>query len=50
MFENRVLERIFEPKGDESVGCCRKIHVQLRDFYSLPSRQGDQIKEDGWDM
>jgi hypothetical protein len=26
VFENRVLRRIFGPKGDEVTGECRKLH------------------------
>jgi hypothetical protein len=38
VFENRVLRRIFGPKGDEVTGEWRKLHnEELHDFYSLPS-------------
>ena len=38
MFENRVLRRVFVPKGDEVRGEWRKSHnEELRDLYSLPS-------------
>jgi hypothetical protein len=38
VFENRVLRRIIEPKGDEVTGEWRKLHNQeLHDLYSLPS-------------
>jgi len=35
MFENRVLRRMFEPKGEEVTGGARKLHKQeIRDSYS----------------
>lgn len=35
MFENRVLRRMFEPKGEEVTGGVRKLHKQAnRDLYS----------------
>jgi hypothetical protein len=38
VFENRVLRRIFGPKGDEVTGEWRKLHnEELHDFYALPS-------------
>jgi hypothetical protein len=38
VFENRVLNRIFEPKRDEMTGEWRKLHnEELRDLYSSPS-------------
>jgi hypothetical protein len=37
VFENRVL-RIFEPKRDEVIGCCRKLHnEELHNLYCSPS-------------
>jgi hypothetical protein len=37
-FENRVLRRIFGPKGNEVTGGWRKLHnEELRDLYSSPS-------------
>jgi len=37
-FENRVLRRIFEPKGDEVTREWRKLHnEELNDLYSSPS-------------
>jgi hypothetical protein len=38
VFGNRVLRRIFGPKGGEVTGEWRKLHnVELRDLYSLPN-------------
>jgi hypothetical protein len=38
VFENRVLRRIFEPKRDEVIGGCRKLHnEELRNLFSSPS-------------
>jgi hypothetical protein len=38
VFENRVLRRIFGPKGNEVTGEWRKLHdKELRDLYSSPS-------------
>jgi hypothetical protein len=38
MFENRVLRRIFGPKGDEVTGEWTKLHnEELHNFYSSPS-------------
>jgi hypothetical protein len=38
VFENRVLRRIFGPKGDEVTGGWRELHnEELRDLYSSPS-------------
>jgi hypothetical protein len=38
VFENKLLRRIFEPKGDEVTGGWRKLHnEELRDLYSSPS-------------
>jgi hypothetical protein len=38
VFENKVLRRIFGPKGDEVTGGWRKLHnEELRDLYSSPS-------------
>jgi hypothetical protein len=38
VFENRVLRRIFGPKGDEVTGEWRKLHnKELLDLYSSPS-------------
>ena len=38
MFENRVLRRIFEPKGNGVTGEWRKLHnEELNSLYSSPS-------------
>ena len=38
LFENRVLRRIFGPKGDEVTGECRKLHnEELSDLYCSPN-------------
>jgi hypothetical protein len=38
VFENRVLRRIFGPKGDEVTGEWRKLHNgELRNLYSSPN-------------
>jgi hypothetical protein len=38
VFENKVLRRIFGPKGDEVTGGWRKLHnEENRDLYSSPS-------------
>jgi hypothetical protein len=38
VFENRVLRRIFGPKGDEVTGGWRKLHnEELHNLYSSPS-------------
>jgi hypothetical protein len=35
VFENRVLRKIFGPKGDEVTGEWRKLHnEELRDLYN----------------
>jgi hypothetical protein len=37
VFENRVLRRIFRPKGDEVTGDWRKLHSEeLPNLYSSP--------------
>jgi hypothetical protein len=38
MFENKVLRIIFEPKRDEVTGGWRKLHEELHNLYSSPSR------------
>jgi hypothetical protein len=38
VFENRVLRRIFGPKGDEVTGGWRKLHnEELHNLYASPS-------------
>src|SRR5215469_16704855 len=38
VFDNRVLRRVFRPKGDEVTGEWRKLHnEELKDLYSSPS-------------
>jgi hypothetical protein len=38
VFENRVLRKIFGPKGDEVIGGWRKLHnEELHNLYSSPS-------------
>jgi hypothetical protein len=38
VFENRVLRRIFGPKGDEVTGDWRQLHnEELHNLYSLPN-------------
>jgi hypothetical protein len=38
VFENRVVRRIFGPKGDELTGDWRKLHNEgLRKLYSSPN-------------
>ena len=38
LFDNRVLRRVFGPKGDEVTGEWRKLHNEvLSDLYSLPN-------------
>jgi hypothetical protein len=37
VFENRVLRRIFGPKGDEVIGGWRKLHnEELHNLYGSP--------------
>jgi hypothetical protein len=45
-FVNRVLRRIFGPKGDEATGAWRKLHYEFLILYFLPSRiTNDEVKE-----
>jgi hypothetical protein len=38
IFENRVLRRIFGPKGDETIRCWRKLHSEgFHNLYSSPN-------------
>jgi hypothetical protein len=47
VFENRVLSRIFGPKGDEATGGWRKLqNEELRDLYSSPAKLDDRVEED----
>jgi predicted RNA-binding protein YlqC (UPF0109 family) len=47
VFENRVLRRIFGPKGDEVTGGWRKLHdEELHNLYSSPNIMNFQVKED----
>jgi hypothetical protein len=47
VFENRVLRRIFGPKGDEEKGGWRKLHEEdLHKLYSFPSVSGQVKKYD----
>jgi hypothetical protein len=47
VFENRVLRRIFGPKGDEVTGEWRKLHnEELHDLYSSPSTGYIHIKKE----
>jgi hypothetical protein len=37
--ENKLLRRIFGPKGDEVIGCWRKLHkAELHNFYSSSNK------------
>jgi hypothetical protein len=46
VFENRVLRRIFGPRGEEVTGGWRKLHhEELHNFYSLPNILGVSNKE-----
>jgi hypothetical protein len=45
--ENRVLRKIFGPKGDEVAEEWRKLHnEEIRDLYSSPSIINNQGEED----
>jgi hypothetical protein len=47
-FENRVLRRIFGPKGDEVTEGWRKLlNEELHNLYFLSSMMNDQVMEDG---
>jgi hypothetical protein len=51
VFENRVLRRIFGPKGDEVTGEWRKLHNgELHNLYSSPDiiRQIKSRRMSGW--
>jgi hypothetical protein len=52
VFENRVVRRIFGPKGDEVTGEWRKLrNEEVRDLYSSPSiirkKKGEEDKMGG---
>jgi hypothetical protein len=40
VFENRILRRIFGPKGDEVTGEWRKLQEELNDLYCSPNIVG----------
>jgi hypothetical protein len=44
VFDNKVLRRIFGSKWDEVTGGWRKLHNELHNLYSSPSRM-HQVKE-----
>jgi hypothetical protein len=48
VFDNRVLRRIFRPKGDEIIGGRRKLqNKEPHNLYSSPNMIiNDQVKED----
>jgi hypothetical protein len=49
MFENRVLRRIFGPKGDEVTGEWRKLHSEeLHNLHSSLDIRQIKMKEMGW--
>ena len=49
VFENRVLRRIFWPKGDEITLEWRKLHnEELNDLYSLPNIKGKKSRTIRW--
>ena len=43
MFENRVLWKMFRPKGVEVKARERKVHQELHNFYS--SKKQDNLKD-----
>ena len=51
MFQNMVLRRIFEPRGDEVTGDWRRLHnEELNDLYCSPNivREINEKNEMGW--
>ena len=44
VFENRVLRRVFGPKGNELTGEWRKLHnEELTDLYSSPKIEQNEM-------
>jgi hypothetical protein len=46
VIENRVLRRIFGPKGDKTTEECRKLHnEELYNFYLSPNIIGSRVAQ-----